>query len=333
MMRSNLCLTLAIGAALSGCAAIESTPSEHPSDGLVYYMPKKDVMVTVVRDDSKTTVTIASTSAYADLERPYVLNFRRNLIGKNELNVGVSSSGLLTSTTSTTTSSFGEALKNLASSLGSVKGLSALPTTPATTCPAGTFTHVYSVSDPAIVDAMQPCGLTVTISRVAKSKYSLDVVDALTPPKAQGKGSAGVFYRQEEPYRVQVIGRPGHHPVNTSLTVLSPSQSPVRFLPIEQTLFASNKADFSFADGVLTKYDQNADGELIGLLKLPADVIGAYFAAIGNVLGSRKDNSAKEAEVLNANLQLEIAKKKYDACIEAISKNDDALIQQLECGK
>ena len=330
-MSRSFYLPLAGAVVLAGCASIDSTPTDKPDDGLVYYMPKKDVMVTVVRDAAKTTVTVLATSAYADLEQPYVLNFKRNWIGKNEIAVGISSTGLLTSAKSTTTSGISDALKNLASSISYAKGLSAPPTT-APDCTVGTFTHSYTIGA-EIPAKSQPCGLTVKITRVAKSKFSGDVKEAQTPPKPKNQKNSGIFYRQEETYRVDVVGDEGQHAVNTSAYLLSPSQSPVRFLPIEKTLFASNQADFGFIDGIPTKYDQNADGELIGLLKLPADVIGAYFAAVGNVFDSLKSNSSKEVEALTANVKLELAKMKYAACIEALQTKDDTLIQQLDCGK
>lgn len=332
-MSKLACLPL-VSAMLTGCASIESTPVDQPGDGLVYYMPRKDILVTVVRETAKTTVTVASTAAYADLERPYVLNFKRNWLGKNEIEVGVSSTGLLTSTKSTTTSGVGDALKNLASMLGATKAMAAPPPPVAAACPAGTFTYVYVISDGGKASSStQPCGLNVTIARIASSKLSADVADAHTPPKPKKQGVAGIFYRQEEAYRVDVVGSANQHPVNVSATLLSPSQGPVRFLPIEKTFFASNKADFAFVDGVPTRYDQNADGEIVGLLKLPADVIGAYFGALGNVFSAFKETNNKESEALVASLKLELAKKKYDACVKAIEAKDDATIQQLECGK
>lgn len=329
-MSRRLMVLLASVMLLGACASIESTPSNNPGDGLVYYMPKKDVLVTVVRGTATTVVTIAPTPAYADLANPYVLNFKRNWLGKNEIEIGVKSTGLLTSAKSTTTSGVGEALKNLATSLGSFKGLSAPPdkTKP---CLPGTFTYLYDV---ATDDLVQPCGLTITIQRVAASKASSGTteLDATTKTRKTEAGK-GIFYRQEEAFRVKVVGDANQPPVDTAAIILSPSKSPVRFLPIEKTLFASNKADFGFDDGMPTKYDQNADGELIALFKLPADVIGAYFSAVGNVFGSLKDNSNKEGDALVASMKLELAKKKYDACVQALREKNDTLVQQLECGK
>jgi hypothetical protein len=110
------------------------------------------VLITVVKkaDGStkviSTTVGITSTAAYPDLSQPYAINFNRNLVGKNALKVGISSTGLLSSSKATSTSGLTDALKNLAESVGmlSGSGLGALPD-PVPACGEGTHTFMYTV--------------------------------------------------------------------------------------------------------------------------------------------------------------------------------------------
>lgn len=315
---------------LGGCASINSTPATKATDGLVYFLPKKDVLLTVVRSTdartsvTATTVSVASTAAYPDLKNAYAISFNRNLVGKNTLKVGVSSTGLLTSSKSTSSSGLTDALKNLVESASMLAGpgLAALPGKPLKTCGDGTYTFLYSVEVGPKADA---CGLNVTITRVGElesvEKDSLSVT-------ATGSRS-GIFYRQEEAFKVTVKG----DSVNVSTIVLSPSLSPTRFLPVSGSLFSSNDADYEFVDGMPKKYDQEADGELVALLKLPAEVIGAYFGAVGKLFDSFKTKDQKEADLLVAATKTELAKKKYDACIDAIKNRNDALIAQLECNK
>lgn len=312
--------------AISGCASINSTPTTEPGDGLVYYMPKKDIVVTVVREATKATATIQVTAAYPDLDRPYVLNFNRNLLGKNEMNVGIGPTGLLKSAKSTTTSGIAEALKNLATSIGTAHGTAAAPqvSDKPEICPVGTFTYLLEARD----DMHRICGANISIRRLAASKPT---AKESTAGLLSG-GGAGIFYRQMEAYRVDVKGDK-NSAMDTSSIELSPSLAPVRFLPIEKSLFANNTADFGFDDGIPTKYDQEADGELIALFKLPADVIGAYFAAVGKMFGSTTTNSNAEVAAMAADVQLQQAKLKYGECIQALKDKNDTLVQQLGCGK
>jgi hypothetical protein len=318
---------LVLATTLTGCASLTSEPTSEPGDGLVYYLPKKDLIITVKRTQAASPeVKIEASAAYPDTGTPYLLAFSRNLIGKNELHIGVTSTGLLTSATSTTTSGISDVLKNLAASLGAVSALAAPPLAPAAPCPFGTTTHVYDLSQTAIAEPDLPCGFSVTLVHTDSAKGSGKHVGK-TP-----SGGSGIFYRQQEAFLVTVKSTDGGG-INDSKIVLSPSKAGIRYLPIERTLFANNKADFGFEDGVPTKYDQNADGELIGLLKLPADVIGAYFGAVGQLFSSLKETNNAQVDAMNADLKLQLAKQKFEACGMAIRQQNSELIKTLECAK
>lgn len=319
---------------LWGCASISSSPATDQTDGLVYFLPKKNVLVTVIKKVDvntkfiSTTVEIASTAAFPDLSQPYAINFNRNLVGKNALKVGISSTGLLSSSKATSTGGLTDALKNLVESVGmlSGSGLGALPD-PVAACGEGTHSFIYTVEPGQKPDA---CDQKISIERFAAASSAVSGTPLITSAATPSQGSrSGVFYRQEEAFKVTARG-PN---VNASTIVLSPSLAPTRFLPVSGSLFSSNEADFGFIDGMPTKYDQEADGELIALFKLPADVIGAYFGAVGRLFDNFKARDTKVAEVLTAETKAELAKKKYDACLDAIKSKNDALILQLECGK
>ena len=320
-----------LGALLSGilctaCSSIKSTPYPDSGSisGLTYYMPKKDFLVTVVKSGGKiTSVTLGNTSSYPDIEHPFVLNHALNLVGKNTLNIGVGTSGLLTSSKSTTTSGIPEALTNLAGAFGALHGLGAAevvapPAPPKDTCAAdGTNTFLFKNG---VKDGLA-CGLSINITKVGPT-----IAEA--PQVSRSGSDSGLYYRQAEPYFATATGS-----INASAVVFSPSLAPTRFLPVSKTLFSNNAADFEFEDGMPTKYNQDTDGELVALFKLPADVIGAYFSAVGKVFDSFKANSTNQADVLAATTKLELAKKKYDACLAAISAKDDTTIDKLQCGK
>ena len=325
---------MALVLALGGCASLESTPTASPGEGLVYYLPKKDIRVTVTRDNGKVTTAIGTTAAYPDTTRAYVLKFRRNLIGRNELAVKVSPAGLLDSATSTTTSSLTEVIREVAGAVGTlgVRPLGAGPRAdgkPA--CMDGSTSHVYSPPQAGEHRGANPCGLSVAIRRISVAPPSRGGDPAGGGPWPAEQGAPGVFYRQNEAYLVTITSTDGAAYHEASDVVLSPSLSPVRFLPIEKTLFSNNKAALAFIDGVPQAYGQEADGELVGLAKLPAEVIGAYFAAVGKVFENLKGRDDGRGEALAAQVRLEIAKEKHRQCLDAIRQKDDASIAQLEC--
>ena len=104
---NKIILTLLTIVFLTPCSSITSIESPKGDDinGLSYYMPKKDFLVTVsVKDGNATKVTLGTTHAYPDLSKQYSLQHGSNFLGKNTLSVVISEKGLLTSSKSTTVS-------------------------------------------------------------------------------------------------------------------------------------------------------------------------------------------------------------------------------------
>jgi len=183
-------------------------------------------------------------------------------------------------------------------------------------CIDGTHSFVYKTPG-----SHQACGMNIKISQQEK------LVNISSHFKESEEEHSGIFYRQNIPYLVTAVG----NEFNVASVVFSPSESETHFLPVSKTFFSNNKADFAFVNGIPTKYDQETEGEAIALFKLPADVLGAYFTAIGSVFDSFKANDEKEASALTESLKLELAKKKYDACVSAIKAGDETLIKELSC--
>lgn len=316
------CVTMGLAtAALASCSSIKTveSPALDDTDGLTYFMPNKDFLITLtIKDKKPEKIIIGSTPSYPDLSKQYVLRHGSNALGKNTLDVGVSESGLLTSTKSTTQSSAAESFKNLAASLAQIKKFSFIEKIgDSSTCTTdGDHTFVYKREG-----SRDACGIDIKISKLA------DDSNVAAHIKSTNTEYSGIFYRQNIPYLVTAVGRG----LNVATIVFSPSESKTHFLPISRTFFSNNDADFGFVDGIPTKYKQETDGEAVALLKLPADILGAYFSAIGSVFDSFKNNDNKEAALLAESMKLEIAKKKYDACIEAIKANDDQKVKDLAC--
>jgi hypothetical protein len=299
-------------------------------------MPRKDFVVTVtISEDGKkvTDVTFGTTAAYADMKTPYVMNYHGSLIGTNKLDVQVGDSGLLSMTKSSSESKISDALKGAAALAGITKGVrvAAMPPTEKEAaapglaqCPApGAHTFVYAPKDQDTDWTADPCGVKVTFRRLA------DGTGSKTNERAKSQSHPGLFYRLDEPYLVLASGRG----MNKATVLFSPSRSPTYFLPLARSLFAKNEADLTLSDGVLKKYRQESDGELIAFLKLPADVLSAYFSAIGSTLDAFKDTDAKEAAALAEATKLELAKKKFDECLAAIRANDTKMVEALKCSE
>ncbi len=272
----------------------------------------------------KKTVKAETTSPYPDRGQAYWLQFGANWLGKNTLDIGVSANGLLQSASSKTEPGISAALIGLAKGLAQQKimGFDG-GNDRADPCKAdipGTYTFHVSFEQALSDDrdsSSGPCGLKVIALDMTELGEDV-VLDAYQPPS---KGN-GIYYRQTVPYAVIIANDDGEMVGLLS----SPSLSGTYFLPVNATLFAQSSAEFTFQSGIPTKYKQESDGELVGLLKIPADVIAAYFGAIGETLGSLSSNAESESALIQAELDLELAKLRQEQCLAAIEAEDTAAI-------
>ena len=329
-MRISTLLLTVLALLATACSSVKSveTPAGKKADGLIYFMPKKDIVVSMdAKDGVIGSITIDTTDAYPDIDKQYVMRHGGNVFGKNTLDVAVNSKGLLTSANSKTVSGVTEALKNLSASAARARQ-GVLDTGGGDgreiehECDEErTYSFVFEAEHMASPETK--CGLKIRISQRGEAS------GGVAHGKTTNKAYSGIFYRQNRPYLVSIADEDSNKIAEK--IVFSPSEAPINFVPVSKTFFASNEADFEFVDGVPTKYKQDADGEIVALFKLPADVLEAYFSAVGATLDAFKSADQKESDALTQSLALELAKRKYDACIKAIEANDTELIKELEC--
>ena len=307
-------VTAALG--VVGCASVSSTADdplrEAQREGLVYWLPKRDIKITVTVDENSVASVVAGSG---DMEPDYskkkfVLNYSTNLIGTNALDVTVNEKGLLGAVVSETTVKLNEVLQEIAKFAPSAR-----TTQPAiAACPRGTYQRLIPAEDKK-KDSL--CGYEISVTRLDTRPSAAE-----DPTFYSDSGRSGIYYRQQLPYRVEIT--PPLTANNTrqdrrDFLVFSPSESPVYFLPVKRTLFSNNKADFAFTEGVPTMYNQSTDGELIGLLKLPANVIGAYFGAIGEIFTYKKKAVDSQQQYLDSQAKMAVEIVKFQACKEAVN--------------
>lgn len=318
-----------LGLVLCGCASVQSTPlsAARRIEGVTYFMPKQDLLVTfTVKDGGKSqAVSIAVTQAYPDLGKGYLLQHVANGLSKSTSTVGVGTNGLLTTTETTIASGVTDVAKSLGELMGTAGAIARRPDlmqpmTPArASCADGT--HVYRM------DLQTPGTLVVCDDTVEVTRLIARADTAPTPGPAEANG---LFYRQAEPYSVEVRGGGRVHAAGI---VLSPSNAPVRYLPVRRSFAAGNKTNVAFLDGMPTSVTQEIDGEFVAIVKLPAVVATSYFKAIGSLFDSFKTRDTNEAAMLAGEIKLDLARRKYEACLAAIRSGDAATQAALGCSE
>lgn len=340
-MRALTLFVVTLMSMLGGCAAVYSTAAPPAgSDGLLYYMPKRDILVTVTNSSGKiTSITATASPSYADRTKSYLLDYQPHLLAKNKMDIEVSEAGLLTSSKANQTGDAVTALGGLGTLAGYLRASSGATVqdvadggvragdAPSLCKQDGTHTFLFAAE--SIDDGPKTvCGsIRVHITRYGWTKESKPEPSTT---QADGSSHAGIFYRVNLPYKVTMTSEG----INAETIVHSPSESAPHFLPVARTLFSNNDAQITLANGagVPSKYVQDTDGELAALLKLPAAIVSPYFAAIGQMFQFRSARRTQESGDMTSVINLELAKIKYQKCIDAIAAKDAELITALRCG-
>lgn len=111
-------------------------------------------------------------------------------------------------------------------------------------------------------------------------------------------------------------------------TIVFLPSAKTHFLPIAKSFFANNTADFSFVDGMPTKYGQETNSEFAALFKLPGDIIGGFFGGVGAIFSNFKTINTDQSAALAAAQQAQFFKFKQEFCLAAIRAKDAALVSQ-----
>lgn len=326
-------LVVLMALSVGGCASIrsvrlsdEKTPER---GGMVYYLPTQQLELTMIVDDKGANLSLNASKAMADVDYKYIAQFRRNHVGTNEFEVKANADGLLSGEISgSTTGNLGDAIKALASTAG---GFRALNTPDADKCKQkGTYKWVFGLtSDTMPTAALRDCKLAIVVSGLDGKVYSNDQNKREWSGTDGGKAGTGFFYRQRLPVVVTVKYTPtgGAQQDFVFYESIVGKHSPTEYLPVPRTLFATSHWKLTFDNGVPTVYDIDAGGDLIGVFKLPAEVLVAYSDAVAAGFTKKKTSLANEIAYLEELNKLALQQSKNEACRVALQTRDDDKIK------
>jgi hypothetical protein len=169
---------------LAGCASVASrvdgeavpTTEYKVGDGVVYYMPYRPIKISVTfaapppaKSPPQGAPSVETIDATADLgkaSKRFLLNPQRSWIGKNHSNIGVTPSGLLTTSTAETTSGISTLIQNIGKAVASIRGVTRPlvvspvpppPPCPKTSCPAGSTYTLLLYPDQVLDNSPHQC--------------------------------------------------------------------------------------------------------------------------------------------------------------------------------
>jgi len=129
----------------------------------------------------------------------------------------------------------------------------------------------------------------------------------------------GICYR---PYKSRVVTLSVRGAFESSTAFLLPDSDRLGYIDLASGVFAEQKYTIEFSDGVPTKFDRDAKSEIVGLAKLPVEIVTTILSAPGEALGLRKKGledrnaylDAVKASVSKQNEISEICANSPDRC-------------------
>jgi hypothetical protein len=284
-------------------------------------------------------ITISESRVFGDPDARYVAQYRRNHIGSNALKVTTNVDGLLSGEGSgSTTSGVAEFLRAAADLQGTSFSFTAtdretgLETKPNLCAKAGVYKWTFDAKlSSQIEQALRQCQIEVSVCDPGNSTETCALSDQ-SPPDQSWKYAnrenygRGYFYRQKRTFEIRT--RDELRNIQQVFYVsLAGRHSPTEFMPIPRTVFADTDWKVGFTDGIPTVYDIKAGGDVLGLVKLPAEVVKAYSEAV--LAGVKRKGQLAEEEVkslqqLNA---LAAQQVKYEACRAAAQTGEKDKIE------
>ncbi len=146
-----------------------------------------------------------------------------------------------------------------------------------------------------------------------------------TSPSAasdSAQGISGIYYRQLVPVIVtaQMLDSNDKALDETlAFMVMVPDRQQVSALEIPRNLFADNTTTITLNQGQPTNYSPQVNSEVLGLFKIPADVIGAYFGAFGKLFTSFGTAKAAETTGASSAAALKAEQYKIQLCLKALT--------------
>lgn len=324
-------LAIALAAAsLSGCVALRSVknPTESTQDaphGIGYYLPNGKIKLTLTVAEAGDEITrsfSAATVYYPDISNRYSIQLRKNLTANTDMNIAVSSAGLLNSASYTYEPKIIQAIENLAPKMvdKTVKAAGEDANKEPSCAEPGAYSKMFAPS--ADSGELEFCGYRVRITSLAGGG---DRVDSTAKENVVDKPANGIFFRMNSPYLIEVgkRGKDGKalEPVFSDI-VLSPTESSTQFLKLNRALFATSDGVITFSNGVLIGYAPNMDSEIESGFKLPATIIKAYFDSVSALFTFRKGRIDGEADYLAAIENFKRTQASLEACEAAYATGD-----------
>lgn len=285
----------------------------------------------------KYSISVTANPLEPDESQAWVADLGHNVFRDDNETITVGSNGLLGSAKVEATGRLGEVIVELARLAGSILG----PSPSAVVYEAATpnkGTCPFSASGPlAFKVVFDPAKELDTVNRALTKcfPYKLEVMKPVEKAKVTATSARpvdGLVYRPMLPYVVKVhqcpakIAADGKFEKCTDFelmqtaAVLVPQGSPVSYIPFSSGFLGSSVNDVTFENGVVTRWHKEDSSEVLDVVRLPFQAIGALFEGPAKILSLKVDYTNSEAGLLEAQRAQKEAQLKLNLLNECLDK-------------
>ncbi len=326
LKKSLLPLASLLGVTLGGCATVSTgRQAESNGRGISYHLPQGLLRVTVTDAEGTISVLVAGPVMVADPSHRLSTVIHRGTISDDDVTIGVDAkTNLLSSVAVTSEGRLDDILESAVRTAVALQGSNTEGgrvvfeglyrvdqlTQAETDANRALREHFADLCTP--MPAAVAAGGTETAAQRrcreleragARSGNPVSIAMDQAPPVLRAGDTVdlrpcqrGVCYRPLVPARVSLtFGRS-----RQTQPMLFPDETQIIAINLLSGVFAQQKYELKFTDGVLTSYMQNSRSELVGLVSLPLTIVKAVISAPGQLLGARQTAAASEQSYLAA---------------------------------
>lgn len=268
--------------------------------GVVYYLPKKLVRVTIDKDDSKFNISVEALPAVPDERYCFVANQIHSRWRTDDFKITTTTNGLLNSVEGSSEDQSGQIVVKLTEAAKQAFLLAARMSFPAGDPAKAVPEHFEYVFDPSSkeIDALN--------TQLANRKWDLKLeVEAFMPEHpsvaAVPNKTNGVIYRRAVACMLTVKQ---NEKVLARQPLVLPNFGPIVLIPIQGGSFSKTTFSMKFQDGILTEMASNKPSEVLGFVSILPDALKNIASIPAEILQLKVDYSSKQKELLKAQKEI-----------------------------
>lgn len=328
----------------SGCTSITSIApnGQEEASGVVYFLPTTRIKLLVSVDETGDGISIeaAQPEYFGDPNAAFQLTSLSNPFGSDKFEMKVASNGLIQSVESESKGELDEILVEGVTSFSRTTAIfeAAIesnnrkviyeeyidPSSLVSGSGALTRRILSALKNTKLVSKSGNAEVRRALNGLNIGVSSLRSVVQMDEAQEKEMCEKGICYRRLMPYVISMtVGK-----IKKEALIHIPNGSPTYVAHLNRGVFADSNFKTAFENGMLTQYSSDRKSEVLEIMQLPGELVGAFVAGATSGLQSKASLLKAETELIEAKADhLEKKKAAQDRISAAKSKDGTASLE------